>query len=86
MTSSQDGDSDHLTTWTLGAIKRRNLALEGYCQTPGCGHFYVFDIDKLIALAGPDYRVPTILPDVACTKCGGELKFWLAMTQPTEQE
>ena len=26
-----------LTTWTLGAIKTRNLALEGYCQTEGCG-------------------------------------------------
>jgi hypothetical protein len=29
MTSGED--SNHQTRWTLGAIKERNLALEGYC-------------------------------------------------------
>lgn len=45
----------------VGAIKARNLALEGYCETEGCGHFYVFDIDRLIEEAGVDYLVPEFL-------------------------
>ena len=57
---------DRLTTWTLGAIKERNLALEGYCQTEGCGRFYVFDVDALISGMGADYLVPEILPGVVC--------------------
>jgi hypothetical protein len=60
MSSDGDGRSDGRTAWTLGAIKQRNLALEGYCQTEGCGHFYVFKVDDLIASAGPDYVVPEI--------------------------
>jgi hypothetical protein len=40
-----------------GAIKERNLALEGYCQTQGCGHFYVFNVDNLISGMGADYVV-----------------------------
>ena len=43
----------------LGAIKERNLALEGYCQTEGCGRFNVFDVDGLISGLGADYMVPT---------------------------
>ena len=48
MSSDGDGRSDGRTAWTLGAIKQRNLALEGYCQTEGCGHFYMFKVDDLI--------------------------------------
>jgi hypothetical protein len=68
----------------LGAIKERNLALDGYCQTEGCGRFYVFNVDKLIASAGPDYVVPEILPGFECMECGGTLKFKLAM-MPREE-
>ena len=82
MNSDGDGKSDGRTRWTLGAIKQRNLAVEGYCQTEGCRHFYVFNVDDLIASAGPDYLVPEILPGVACRECGGELKFKLAMIPP----
>ena len=84
MTSGEDSGSDRLTTWTLGAIKNRNLALEGFCQTEGCGHFCRFDVDELIASAGADYVVPKILPGVACEECGGDLKFELAMIPPNE--
>ena len=65
------GDVGHEFRWdsgsggrtrTLAAIKHRNLALEGYCQTEGCGHFYVFNVDELIASAGADYLVPEIIP------------------------
>jgi hypothetical protein len=77
-------DADRQTSWTLGAIKARNLALEGYCQTEGCGHFYTFSVDDLIASAGPNYLVPKILPGVECSACGGELKFMLAMMPPEE--
>jgi hypothetical protein len=56
---------------------------KGYCQTEGCGHFYVFNVDHLIASAGPDYLVPEILPGVVCRVCGGDLKFKLAM-MPSE--
>ena len=77
--SSDDDGADRLATWTLGAIKERNLALEGYCQTEGCGRFYVFDVDNLIATAGADYVVPDILPGITCMECGGTLKFKLAM-------
>lgn len=79
MGADEVGDADRLTSWTLGAIKARNLALEGYCQTEGCGHFYIFSIDDLIASAGPDYIVPEILPGVECSACGGPLKFMLAL-------
>jgi hypothetical protein len=73
-----------MTAWTLGDIKRRNLALEGYCQGEGCGHFYVFKLDDLIASAGLDYIVPEILPGVTCTACGGPLEFKLAMMSPAD--
>jgi hypothetical protein len=78
----RDSRRDGRTTWTLGAIKQRNLALEGYCQTGGCGHFYAFNVDDLIASAGPDYVVPEILPSIVCRECGGDLKFKLAMMPP----
>ena len=82
MSSADDNGSSRRTTWTLGAIKQRNLALEGYCQTDGCGHFYVFNLDNLIASAGPDYVVPEIIPGMVCTACGGDLKFKLGMMPP----
>jgi hypothetical protein len=85
MGTGQPDDPDRPTSWTLGAIKDRRLALEGYCQTEGCGHFYVFDVDKLIASAGPKYVVPEILPGMDCGACGGSLKFKLAMTLPAER-
>jgi hypothetical protein len=72
-----------LTTWTLGAIKTRNLALEGYCQTEGCGMFHVFDVEGLIDRFGSDWLVPEYLP-VECMECGGRLKFKLAMI-PAEE-
>ena len=84
MNSGGDGNPDGRTSWTLGAIKQRNLALEGYCQTEGCGHFYTFNVDDLIASAGPNYVVLEILPGVACRQCGGALKFKLAMMPPEE--
>ena len=82
MSSDGDGRSYERTSWTLGAIKQSNLALEGYCQTEGCGHFYAFNLDDLIVSAGPDYEVPDILPGVVCRQCGGDLKFKLAMIPP----
>ena len=51
-----------LTTWTLAAIKARNMALEGYCERQGCGRFYVFNIDGLIEGFSSDWLVPEILP------------------------
>jgi hypothetical protein len=75
-------DAGRQTSWTLGAIKARNLALEGYCQTEGCGHFYTFEVDNLMAAAGSDYIVPEILPGVECSACGGKLKFRVAMMPP----
>ena len=80
MSSSEDDDG--LTTWTLGAIKERNLALEGHCQTEGCWHFYEFNVDNLISGMGADYVMPEILPGVVCKECGGALKFKLAMGSP----
>jgi hypothetical protein len=76
------GEVPKLTTWTLGAIKARGLALEGYCETGDCGHFYVFNVDGLIERAGPDYLVPEYLPGMTCDACGGRLKFMLAMVPP----
>ena len=79
--SSREDDGG-LTTWTLGAIKEPNLALEGYCQTQGCGHFYVFNVDNLISGMGADYVMPEILPGIVCKECGGDLKSKLAMASP----
>ena len=78
-----DGDGEKLTTWSLGAIKERNMALEGYCETEGCGHFYVFDVEGLIVRFGAEWLVPEYLP-VDCMECGGRLKFKLAMVPPNE--
>lgn len=74
-----------MTTWTLAAIKQRNLALEGYCQSEGCRSFYVFNLDGLIDSAGPDYVVPEILPGITCLTCGGTLKVMLAMMPPANE-
>ena len=78
MSSDESGPADQPTTWTLTAIRQRGFALEGYCQTAGCGHFYAFDIDALIEACGADYLVPEILPGVTCGQCNGALKFMLA--------
>ena len=86
MSSGDDSSSSRQTTWTLGAIKERNLALEGYCATKGCGHFYGFNLDQLIASAGADYLVPEIVPGMACTACGGALEFKLAMMPPDDED
>ena len=75
-------NDEELTTWTLAAIKARGLALEGYCQTEGCGQFYTFNLDALIERAGSDYLVPVFLPGMACDACGGKLKVMLASIPP----
>jgi hypothetical protein len=75
-----------MTDWTLATIKTNNLSLEGHCQAEGCKNFFVFDLDRLIALAGPDYIVPEIIPDMVCTECGGELKTALAMMPPAGED
>ncbi|MFM9847165.1 MAG: hypothetical protein ACKVP3_08390 [Hyphomicrobiaceae bacterium] len=82
MGTDKPDDAGRPASWKLGAIKARKLALEGYCQTAGCGRFYTFDVDDLIASAGPDYVVPEILPGIECSACGGALKFKLAMMPP----
>jgi hypothetical protein len=82
MSSNEDVGAGGLTTWTVGAIKERNLALEGYCQTEGCGHFYLFNVDNLISGMGADYVVPEILTGFLCKECGGDLKFKLALNSP----
>jgi hypothetical protein len=75
-----------MTNWTLAAIKANNLVLEAYCQAKDCKHFFVFDLDQLIAIVGPDYSVPEIIPNMACTECGGQLKTALAMMPPAEKD
>jgi hypothetical protein len=82
MASHQNDRPEHLTSWTLAAIKQRNLSIDGHCQTPECRHFVEFDIDALIAAAGPDYMVPEVIPGVACPMCGGALKFKLGAGGP----
>lgn len=82
MTSNAEMPTSGKTTWTLGAIKERNLELEGYCQREGCGQFYMFNLDGLIASAGLDYLVPEVLPGVTCAACGGSLTSKLTMTMP----
>ena len=84
MSSAADNRAGHRTTWTLGAIKQRNLALEGYCVTKGCGHFYAFNVDELVASASADYLVLEIVPGMVCTACGGTLHFKLAMIPPKD--
>jgi hypothetical protein len=52
--------------------------------TLGCGHFYAFNVENLIASAGEDYLVPEIIPGMVCTACGGALEFKPAMIPPEE--
>jgi hypothetical protein len=75
-----------MTDWTLAAIKANNFSLEAYCQDEGCKIFFVFDLDRLIGLAGPDYIIPEIIPGMVCTECGGALKSVLAMTPPAGED
>ena len=70
-----------MSDWTLGAVKARNLQLEASCKAPDCGHFYVFDLDRLIASVGADYPLSGI-PPMTCEHCGGLLKIELAMLHP----
>jgi len=77
-------DIEQFTTWTLGALKTRRLAVEGYCEMEGCREFYVFDLDNLIENLGTDYLVPKIVPGVTCKTCGGRVKFRLAMMAPEQ--
>jgi hypothetical protein len=84
MTSGQGDQPERRTTWTLAAIKQHNLTVDGHCETPGCGHFWEFNLDKLIAIAGPDYLMPEIIPGMRCSACGGALRFKLGMTRPNE--
>ena len=70
--------------WRAG--RQRNLALEGYCQSDGCGNFFVFNVDHLIASTGADYLVPEILPGITCSVCGGALKVKLAMMRADDEE
>ena len=65
---------------TLGAMGAQPGATT--CVTQGCGHFYAFNVDNLIASAGEDYLVPEIIPGIVCTACGGALEFKLAMVPP----
>jgi hypothetical protein len=75
-----------MSQWTLGAIKSLNLSLEAYCQTEGCNHFVVFDLDRLIERNGPESLLPEIVPNMVCTECGGQLKTALAMLHPPEED
>ena len=73
-----------MTGWRLAQVKARNLAIEGHCQSEGCGHFYAFDVDQLIAAAGTDFELPEFIPGVTCTQCGGRLKVYLAAIPPEQ--
>jgi hypothetical protein len=75
-----------MTGWTLSQVKARGLQLEGCCQTEGCGHFYRFDLEALIARAGADYAVPEFIPDMDCLQCGGRLKVYLAAIPENEPQ
>lgn len=80
-----DASEDHLTTWTLGAIKSSGMVLEGACATAGCNEFARFRIDGLIERFGADWRVPKILP-VRCSVCDAPLQFQLAVLHDDEPE
>jgi hypothetical protein len=73
-----------MTGWTLGSIKARGLTLEGHCTDRDCGYFASFELDRLIASAGADYRVPEFVPGIECPHCGRPLKAMLAALPPDE--
>jgi hypothetical protein len=71
--------------WTLGAIRARGMRLEGACKSEGCGHFVVFDLERLIEGLGADYPLRDAVPGIPCQHCGGELKFQLAVWHSDHQ-
>lgn len=85
MTSDDPRAQSPASNWTLAAIKRADLALEGHCQGKDCRRFYTFNLDGLIASAGPDYLLPEILPAITCAVCGGALRAKLAMVPPDDR-
>jgi hypothetical protein len=79
-------DAEQLQPWTLAAIRRHGMRLEGACKAEGCGRFVVFDLDQLIDGLGADYPIPDVVPGMPCAQCGGELKFQLAVWHSDHQQ
>ena len=85
MISNAAQDEIPKSGWTLAAIKQAGLVLEGHCQNESCRRFYAFNLDGLIACAGPDYLPPETLPGITCAICGGALRARLAMLPPDDR-
>jgi hypothetical protein len=69
-----------MSEWTLGLVKARGMALEAYCPNKVCSLFYSFNLDRLIAQTGPEFRIADI-PPLDCTQCQTRLDIRLAMTR-----
>ena len=82
MTSDSPQAQSPKSGWTLSAIKQAGLMLEGHCQGESCRRFFTFNLDELLARAGPGYLLPEILPGITCEACGGALMAKLAMVSP----
>ncbi|MGH6855627.1 MAG: hypothetical protein ACREDN_09430 [Aestuariivirga sp.] len=67
-----------MNDWTLGAVHQRGMKLEASCKKESCGHFYTFDLERLIEAVGSEYPISDI-PPMTCEHCGGPLKIELAM-------
>jgi hypothetical protein len=54
-----DETPDGLPGWTLGGVRKHGMRLEAACKQQRCGHFLVFDLDRLIERFGADYPLPS---------------------------
>ena len=83
MSSDGDGRSYKNVTGRWAPSSSQTLRWRKFPNGERAAAFYAFNLDDLIASAGPDYEVlPDILPGVVCRQCGGDLKFKLAMIPP----
>jgi hypothetical protein len=81
-----DETPDGLPGWTLGGVRKHGMRLEAACKQQGCGHFLVFDLDRLIERFGADYPLPASGFGLTCEHCGSEMTFQLAFWHSDHEE
>jgi hypothetical protein len=74
-----------MSEWTLGQIKARNMEILALCQSEGCGHLGIFNLDQLIEGVGDDFALAEI-PAMNCSRCGRPLAIRLSFADPLPEE
>ena len=74
-----------MSEWTLGQIKARNMEIIALCESEGCGHLGIFNLDQLIEGVGEDFALADA-PAMSCPRCGQPLAIRLSFADPLPEE